>query len=166
MGYVLPVSKGLRLRDLHYIKIFLIALVFSLVTVFLPVLEQQQTLSGIHWIILLERCLFLLAITLPFDIRDLQVDRHHSVKTIPQVLGTQATMRLALLLLGMEMLLLLYLQQSGVYSEKGSLFSLGALALTAFFIYLSPRQQHDYYFSGLLDGTMLLLFLASYLAVL
>ncbi len=93
LGYVLPFlgQKRLRLRDLHFVKIFLIAGVWSYVTVILPVLETGGHLEGtsFHLIgVFLERSLFIFIITLPFDLRDWKLDAHHAVKTIPTVLGS------------------------------------------------------------------------------
>ncbi|MCB0705885.1 MAG: hypothetical protein KDC34_11270 [Saprospiraceae bacterium] len=161
LAYVLPIWTGLRLRDVHYVKIFLIALVFSYVTACLPLVELGWELSQIHWGVLLERCLFLLAITLPFDIRDLLIDKHTHVKTIPQLLGPERTMRLALALLGLVLLLALAFQRMGLYAPDVTIGYIAALIITGVLIYFSPRQQHDYYFSGLLDGSMLLIFLGS-----
>ncbi|MBR9920955.1 MAG: UbiA family prenyltransferase [Bacteroidetes bacterium] len=165
LAYVIPFSNtGLRLRDIHYVKIFLIALVFSWVSVFLPVFETGHPLEGSHWYMLAERCLFLLAITLPFDSRDLRVDEHTQVKTIPTLLGKQKSMQLALLLITLAAILALLNWNQAVYPTAETLGYLAGLILTAALIRFSPGQKHDYYFSGLLDGSMLLIFLCTVLA--
>ena len=96
LGYVLPFVKGSkRLRDFDYIKIFLIAIVWGVITVLMPILQRTTTFILPHFLVLLERMLFIFAITLPFDIRDLKIDAHINVKTIPATIGIPRTQRLA-----------------------------------------------------------------------
>ena len=153
LGYVLPVFKGrqYRLRDFNFIKIYLIAIVWGYVTVLLPMLEHQLMTDYRHWLLLLERMLFIFAITLPFDIRDLTVDQHNKVHTIPSVIGIQKTIFLALTLLLIGWCISLFIL------EGWRLWSVTiGYVLTAIIIWFSQRWKHDYWFTGLLDGTMLL----------
>jgi hypothetical protein len=89
-------KKNFRLRDIPFVKIFLIALVWAGMAVVLPVVEhggwsavqpEQLQLLGLQLI-------FILLITLPFDINDWHIDRMTGVKTIPNVLGIQKSKRL------------------------------------------------------------------------
>lgn len=157
--YVLPVWKGYRLRDLHYIKIFLIAITWSWITVFLVALELGMTWSIPMYVMLLERALFVFAITIPFDIRDLEIDAFNKVKTLPAALGIRQSQRLA----GLSLLLLLLLAALNYYWDVYSLQDFIALVLSAclsgVLIFLSDRARHDYFFTGLLDGMMVLQFL-------
>jgi len=106
LGYVLPFVKGnKRLRDFDYIKIFLVAIVWGVITVLMPILERTTDLTLSHLLILLERMLFIFAITLPFDIRDLKIDAHIDVKTIPSIIGIGKTKKLALFCLIIVVLL-------------------------------------------------------------
>ncbi|MEO1714584.1 MAG: hypothetical protein AAFU60_14730, partial [Bacteroidota bacterium] len=84
LGYVLPIlAGGKRLRDLHYLKIFLVAGVWSWLTVIVPAWELGLGANIPAWVLFFERSLFVFSITIPFDIRDLQVDQHTQVQTIP-----------------------------------------------------------------------------------
>lgn len=94
----LPISgkKNFRLRDLPFLKIFLIAIVWAGMAVVLPIVEnggwsalQTPTLQ-----LLGLQVIFILLITLPFDINDRQIDRMTGVKTIPNVLGIANSKRL------------------------------------------------------------------------
>lgn len=89
MAYGLPVYKKstgwIRLRDVPGVKIFLISVTWAFVTEGLPVLVSGQKLQFLP---LLERCLFVFAITIPFDIRDLRFDDVH-LGTIPQYFGVR-----------------------------------------------------------------------------
>lgn len=151
LGYVLPFwgKEGRRLRDVHYLKIFLIAGVWAYVTVGLPALE-----AGIPWPRILamgvERSLFIFLITLPFDLRDARLDAYHAVKTIPTQVGVRFTRYLA-----MAIALLWALSVALLYPapQWGALWASGVLALGL--VLYAPKVQHDYYYTGLLDGTML-----------
>ncbi|MCB0820980.1 MAG: hypothetical protein KDC13_10185, partial [Bacteroidetes bacterium] len=79
--YVIPVWKGrqkwLRIRDIPYVKIFLVAAVWSFVTVVLAFLanDSEWLPDTGAWITIAHRFIFIFAITLPFDIRDLAHDK-------------------------------------------------------------------------------------------
>ena len=163
MAYVLPWLGGRRrLRDLNYLKIFLIAFVWAWVSVVLPALALHLEWSIPVWILFLERLLFIFAITLPFDIRDLEVDAHNRVLTLPAVLGLKKTRILAAGSLFVMLLLSLLNYWVQAYSA-GAVLGLGCSVGIAYgLIHFSPRFQHDYYFSGLLDGMMILQFLIIY----
>lgn len=159
LGYVLPLLGGRkRLRDLSYLKIFLIAIAWSWITVLLPALELGMGWSFPMIVMLLERAFFIFAITLPFDIRDLEVDAYNQVRTLPALLGYRRTKLLALFcLLAMAALAGLN-RHADVYSTgafAGILLS-GLIAFTL--IWYSDRVKHDYYFTGLIDGLMALQF--------
>lgn len=160
LGYVIPFLSGKkRLRDFNHIKIFLIAVVWSWVTVFLPAMELGKAMELNTWLMALERGLFIFAITLPFDIRDLKVDTHSNVKTIPAVIGIPKTKWLGTITLVTTFSLSVILYLSGTYSLN-VLFGLFLSYLsTLYFIYLSDKMKHDYFFTGLIDGTMILQFL-------
>jgi 4-hydroxybenzoate polyprenyltransferase len=166
LGYVIPflgIKKGkkkLRLRDLNWIKIFLIAVVWGYVTVILPVLEVRS-ISWSDLLILLERIIFIFMITLPFDIRDLKVDLFNKVKTIPAVYGIPKTMKLVLL--SFIFLMILVTINYILIPPIPKYFALYGLWLslisTYIFIKISIYKIDDYYFTGLLDGTMWIQFI-------
>ncbi|MFT5833223.1 MAG: hypothetical protein ACI97N_000850 [Cognaticolwellia sp.] len=166
LGYVIPflgIKKGkkkLRLRDLNWIKIFLIAVVWGYVTVILPVLEVRS-ISWSDLLILLERIIFIFMITLPFDIRDLKVDLFNKVKTIPAVYGIPKTMKLVLL--SFIFLMILVTINYVLIPPIPKYFALYGLWLslisTYIFIKISIYKIDDYYFTGLLDGTMWIQFI-------
>lgn len=159
LGYVLPVlGSGKRLRDIHFLKIFLIAITWSWVTVVLPALE-----AGVQWniwliLLVVERAVFLFAITLPFDIRDHQIDAHTGVKTIPGYIGMAATKKLSIICL-LIAVMLATLNIGHVYQLSGFSGLFIAIFLTAVLIWKADRTRHDYFFTGALDGSMILQFL-------
>ena len=164
LGYVIPFlgfkkSRKLRLRDLNWIKIFLIAIVWAYVTVILPIIEVRSV-SWSDLLIFVERAVFIFMITLPFDIRDLKVDQYNNVKTIPAVYGIPFTMKLVLASLIFLLILAsanyLFVPDSPIYFAAFGLWL--SLISTYIFIRISIDKTDDYYFTGLLDGTMWLQF--------
>jgi len=153
LGYVIPFlgNRKLRLRDINFLKIFLIAIVWAYVTVLLPILE-----FGVEWNeqvigLLAERLLFIFVITLPFDIRDWEIDKHNEVKTIPALIGVAATIRLAIALLVVWLLICWW-----VYPMAMAVGITLTAVFTAYLLWMTPKQQHDYFFTALVDGTMII----------
>ncbi len=168
-GYVLPFlgigkKRKLRLRDLNWIKIFLIAIVWAYVTVILPILDVRTVIWS-DLLLFVERMLFIFMITLPFDIRDLKVDKFNNVKTIPAVYGIPKTMQLVLI--SLILLIVIIIFNYLILPLKPLYFAFHGLLLslvsTYIFIRISIKKEDDYYFTGLLDGTMWIQFVCVWL---
>jgi 4-hydroxybenzoate polyprenyltransferase len=159
IAYVFPFigQQKRRLRDYNYLKIFLIALIWSLVTVALPILESQSSFAAQEFGMVSERFLFIFIITLPFDIRDLDIDRRNAVQTIPALIGQKATFYLGLSCL-IFWVFIVYL----LYPFVVFLPLLLTAFVTLFFIKYASQQQHDYFFTAGVDGLMLLQFILIY----
>jgi len=97
--HLIPTLKGwMRLRDIPGIKIYAITLVATFTTSTIPLLVSEQVLNTDIWLLGLQRFLFLLAITIPFDVRDSNVDKRWNLKTIPLILGNDKAITLAITL--------------------------------------------------------------------
>ncbi len=81
----LPFKKG-PLRNLPGIKIFLISISFAGITVFFPLVQNDILINSNAWVIFIQRFVFVVLITIPFDIRDMNNDIE-SLKTLPQKYG-------------------------------------------------------------------------------
>ncbi len=156
--YALPLFRKKRLRDLPYIKIFLIALVWTWLTVWIPAIELQQFGQN-TWLMLLERACFLFGITLPFDLRDRETDHRAGIKTLPALMDVRPLGSLALAA-SFSFAALNY--RLGFYAQT-TLWGIGiSLLIAIILLWLSPNITHDYFFSGLIDGLMILQFIAVY----
>ena len=161
VGYNLPVftfnDKKFSLRNIPGIKLFLIALVWSLSCVLLPILEIESHHTIVvpaRDIVLLvaKRFLFIAAITVPFDIRDLFQDRYNELKTIPVILGEK---KAYLFCMG---LLLIYLVLLFLFTKSFDLNFLGLLLtiiLTSWLIFRSEWEKNEYFYFFYLDGVMI-----------
>jgi 4-hydroxybenzoate polyprenyltransferase len=156
--YVIPFfSNKKRLRDFDFIKIFLISITWGLIIGIIPYLETGYAIDGKGILYFCEKVLFIFSITLPFDVRDIQIDKQNQVKTLPSIIGEKKSYILSYVVLGICIAIVFTLFLMGVYTL--SLFiaiSIGYL-ITLLIIIFSYNKQHDYYFSGLLDGTIILI---------
>jgi len=160
LAYVIPfLGTNRRLRDVNHIKIFMVAIVWAWVTVLLPALEYEMNFDKNLLLMILERALFIFAITLPFDIRDLKVDKHSEVNTIPAQIGVSKTKYLAIFCLVFAFLIALYLFQNGIYTKSVLIGLFLSFLSTSIIVGFSDPKRHDYFYSGLMDGTMVLQFL-------
>lgn len=156
--YILPIfSNRKRLRDFGYIKIFLIAIIWSLIIGVIPYVEVKGSLDHLGVIYALEKAFFIFAITIPFDVRDITVDNSNKVKTIPSTLGIHKAYKLSYLMMALVIFCVIILYYQGVYSEKVGLALGIGYQISGFAIKLSKNKISDYYFSGLLDGTIALI---------
>jgi len=136
-------SQSLQLRNIAGIKIFLVATVWSSVTVLLPLAELQSEMQSDQWITFVQRFLFIFAIAIPFEIRDLNLDKRH-MRTIPQCLGIKNSKILGIFLLivffGLE-----FFKDGQIIYASLPLF-LTSLVSIAFLLY-SNNQRGKYYTS-------------------
>ncbi len=156
MLYVLPIFKGKRLRDIPYLKIFLIAGVWAFVTVTFPLKAFAKEWYSCDTFMIIEKIFFILAITIPFDIRDMVLDASTGVKTIPLSIGTKNSKWLAYGLLTMSFLTALFINLMSVYTLN-TLIAIGiSLAISAFVIHKTNNKRSDYFYYFFVDGLLLL----------
>lgn len=144
-----------RLKDIPGLKIFLIALVWASVSVILPAIHASIDLGSRDVILtFLARIVFIFAITLPFDIRDMQGDAQAGIRTLPMTLGPQRTRTLALAMMLLFCGIVVF--HYGTHLSGPTLPLLLSALITGVALLFCSRPRHELYFVGLLDGTMLL----------
>ena len=156
--YGLPIYKNesqlFRLRDLPGIKIFLIAFVWAFVTEGLPALLNGEPL---YYLALFERFLFIFAITIPFDIRDVNYDAFH-LSTIPQYFGINTAKWIALFALLSSELILFY---RFFFNNDFNLIGALAIYISYEFSFLLIYKCHSYskerYFTIGVEGMSILM---------
>lgn len=165
LSYNLPVLKigqtRYGLRNIPGAKLFIIASVWACSCVWVPIMElksQGIVVSGLDTFLLVsKRFLFVLAITLPFDIRDLYQDRQFHLKTIPVLIGKKNSLILCQLLL-LAHLSLLFLFSATVNPTLLALTL--TTSLTGWLIFNTKMKRNEYYYFLFLDGTLLLQLIA------
>lgn len=131
-------------RTIPSLKLILIALIWSWVCVITPQLLFFTTVDFSFSIIVFT---FILAITIPFDIRDLNYDSEN-LKTLPQIVGSIGCVLIALSLL-IALILYTYFKLEKV--ELCYLFTFTALAVIP-----SYKARNEYYYLFLIDGFLVL----------
>ena len=95
--YAIPVLPNARnLRNLGGLKIFLVALVWAGATVVLPTLGSSHPVTWDVWVETAQRFFFVLALLIPFEIRDLKYD-DPELRTLPQRFGVWWTKMIGVL---------------------------------------------------------------------
>ena len=155
--YILPVFKGKRLRDVAYIKIFVLAAVWSWLTVIIPVKFLQLPVDNVIIILFTERVFFIFAITIPFDIRDIHTDRSTRLVTLITKLGMDYSKYLAIAFLILALILDSYLMKVEFITIYTLLGFIITYTICISLILRSSPQRDDQYFTGWIDGTMILL---------
>lgn len=154
--YVLPLriftKSSTSFRTLTGFKIFIIAFCWAGVTVLFPFINYEIPFSIDVFIVFIQRFLFVLVITIPFDIRDLKFD-DHSLKTLPQILGVEKAKRLGLFLL-MLFLGLLFLRSSINESLLRTEFVIAIISLL--FLVRAKENQNKYYSAFFVEGIPIL----------
>ena len=141
-----------KLRDLPYVKILLISTSWAIASGIIPaiVLENQPTfvfLTSFGWVF----C-YILAITIPFDIRDIGIDEERK-KTIPQWVGTKNSKIIALVFLCLSAFCF------GSLVEIPALIGYLVSCLVAgVLIIKSSSLKPDLFFSLGIDGHLIFLF--------
>jgi 4-hydroxybenzoate polyprenyltransferase len=154
-------DKKIRLRNLPGIKLFLIGIVWATSCVLLPIIQIDSTYAisvplSETLLLVAKRFLFICAITIPFDIRDLFQDKLYELKTIPVMLGEKKAWLVC------QALLVLYLVLLILFTKELNLNVIGlalTIFLTGWLIFKSNFKRNEYYYFFFLDGTMILQFL-------
>lgn len=84
------------LRKISGLKIYIIAFVWAVTTVFLPQMQSGLDLFQIDYMWILERFVFIFVLMLPFEIRDMNFD-DLKLSTIPQSIGLSNTKKIGYL---------------------------------------------------------------------
>lgn len=151
MGVFYVVHIGnINLRSIPFLKIHVIALSWSLLLIAFPIVNEgmEKHIS----IPVFSHYLYILALTIPFDIRDLQYDSKE-YKTIPQQFGVQGSKVIAEIALMMFAALVVMNDQELL---KSNLFWL-AMIVSGTLIILVKKSNSDWYFAGAIDGSIALL---------
>ena len=157
LGYTFPIiGKCLGIasfRTIPAVKTFLIAFVWAAVTVLIPVVYNNANIDKPVQLQLIERFVFIFALTLPFEMRDIALDKKDGIKSIAVLLGFERTMLIAktttITLWGIYI----------IHYADNLRFSL-PMVLSAFITWLAVKNTKadsgEYHYLLLLDGMMIL----------
>lgn len=141
--YAIPMGVKVpkNLRSIGGVKIYIIAFVWAITTVVLPILESKLALNTDHWILVGQRICIVIVLMLPFEIRDLDIDQVQ-LSTIPQKIGILNTKIIGYALLGDSILLEFFKHQ---FNQNNFLTVCFIGVLSAVFLAKSKKRQRRYY---------------------
>jgi 4-hydroxybenzoate polyprenyltransferase len=150
------------LRNIPGLKQFMISLVWTMSTVLLPILEAQHfNLTNLSMrdttILIAKRFLFIAALTVPFDIRDLFEDQQSGLKTVPVLWGEKNAYLFCQALLAGSVVLLFLFRNNGFNANFWALTTTAVLA--GWLIFKSKWEKNEYYYFFLMDGVLILQYL-------
>lgn len=151
---ILPLPHKQRLKDIGWLKGFVLAAVWTMVTAVLPIAYYHQSPLFYPFECLL-RFIFMLLLCLAFDIRDMQVDQEQGIYTMPSRLGLVNTYSLmnglAVLFIGLASIQFLRFEQ---WSRLLVLIFSAISSIVA--IHYVRKHPSDRNYILLVDGQMLL----------
>jgi len=146
----IPGLNGKSLRDIPTLKIFIIAFVWVLFCVIFPYLVENRYLFTQRVIIdIISTFMLMVSITIPFDVRDMKLDKH-TTKTIPQIIGETKARYLSIILFLLSEALIVYNYPNLMYS------SFIFIVVSVIILNLSKQTNKEIYFSGLVDSILVI----------
>lgn len=140
-----------NLRSLRSFKIFVIALVWAGATVFLPLVNSVFILAQEVLLIFLQRFLFVIALTIPFEIRDVLFD-HANLGTLPQRTSVKWTKRIGYLLIAFFLGVAFLVENSFMNIIPELLVGI----IAAIYIFKASKKQGLYFSAFWVEGIPLL----------
>ena len=139
--YVIPFFKTEKLefsfRYFPTVKIYSIALAWAGISVLFPLVEAEIKFNSTIYIEFIQRILILIAITIPFDIRDVKSD-FKSLKTLPQLFGVKKSKILGTVLLVLFVIL-------GFWNNFFLITDIIIAIITGIFLWFSSEIKSRYY---------------------
>jgi 4-hydroxybenzoate polyprenyltransferase len=150
----LPFKNKKRIKDFGLLKITTLSLLWTLVTVWFPIVENDVPVVTFQFIFF-RRLLFIFILCLLFDIRDIPTDTGSNIRTLPVILGSKRAFYLAWVLLALFALLSI-IQYFRDHNISILIVMLLSGVATAIVINGSRRRTGDVYYLAVVDGMMLL----------
>ena len=149
----LPFGKKKRIKDYGYIKIITLSLLWTLVTVWLPV-SNLSVNPYLFAFVFVKRFVFMFILCLLFDIRDIEIDDKENIKTLAVMLGKKKSYALSYYLL----VLFVGLSVIQFFFYPQMVFLLAMLVssvITWVIIELTKKTNSDFIYLAGVDGMML-----------
>jgi hypothetical protein len=154
--YVLKI-KGMNMRQIPHLKIHLIAISWVAVVIVFPAVNESKE-EALVWPAV-AHYIYVLAVTIPFDIRDLKHDIPEQ-RTIPQVVGVRGSKFISIVLLLCFPITMLYFVEPFLLLNPWFFISIFVQIVLVLFM---NEKRSDIYCAGMIDGSIALLGLSYFL---
>ena len=151
LPYILGRWQGIR--HIAGLKLFIIALIWTLVTFVVPAIQSEVVWDQQTFLLAAQRFFIITAITIPFDVRDKEID-HPDIKTLPMVVGSRTALMVGVFcIFGVELSILLQYFQHGLFTGWQTFGLFLGLEIMMLFIHRALPVKNDLYYSFALEGT-------------
>ncbi len=160
---IISLSYPYVIRRIPYIKVFVIAFVWTIVSCLIEGLENNIEIDLAYLLQILARFCFIISITIPFDIRDLKVDKK-TIRTIPMIFGEDKSILFSknLLIASVFLYLLLY------YLNNIEIIHLCSLIFGSFFtlaiLMKVSNKKNDIFYSFWLESSSLVVYIILFIS--
>ena len=155
---IISVFYPFGLRRIPFSKIFVISLVWTISTMLLLVFENNIPITQNVVLHLLSRFLFVFAIIIPFDIRDLKYDAKN-LRTIPLFLGVQKSKIIGVLALLICAIIAIFQSFENTVISSNLLALILLYFVASIFIVKSDENKSEMYFSFWIESLSILAYL-------
>jgi hypothetical protein len=147
--YAVPFLSGFHktLREVSYLKIVVVALVWAGFTVLIPIIDSAIVLTFKTYLLMLQRFLLVVVLILPFDIRDVKYDAI-SLQTIPKKIGIEKTKQLGLMVMVFCLILEYLMSTTNTMQTPFMLF----FFLVILFLMRAKIEEPNYYSSFFVES--------------
>ena len=153
-------TESLNIREVPYLKLFIIAINWLFLTCFVPILYLEIDINMRSISFLIGMFAFIITVILPFDLRDYEIDKSVNLKTIPHLLGKWGVVVLSLML---SIVFYKFKTQTTPLQDN----QVHLLALICILMPLASfgamKIKNEYYYLVGVDGLCILLFLSTLL---
>ena len=153
---ILSVLYPFILRSIPFIKIFIISFVWTISTIFLFVIENQIPLNNNIIAHLIVRFLFVFAICIPFDIRDLKYDNIR-IKTLPIVFGVSKSKLIAFISLLIAMIISVFQRLTNCLNAEFLVSFIVLFIFAKFLISKSDEKKPNFFFTFWIESLTIFL---------
>lgn len=137
-----------NLRSIGGLKIYVIATVWAGVTLMLPLINADHHIDTDVWLTAFQRFVLIIALMLPFEIRDLRYDSL-KLSTIPQKIGIKKTKAIGFLL--MLVFFLIEFLKNQMNTDEIIISSIIMIIVSLFLIF-ARKNQTTFYSSFWVEG--------------
>ncbi len=153
-------TESLNIREIPYLKLFIIAINWLFLTCFVPILYLKIDINMRSMSFLIGMFAFIITVILPFDLRDYDIDKSVNLKTIPHLISKWGVVLLSLMLS-----IVFYkfkTQTTPIQDNQVQLLAL-ICALMPLASVGAMKIKNEYYYLVGVDGLCILLFLSTLL---
>lgn len=151
--YFIP---SIKLRKNPWLKLLTLVSVWTMVTSVVPLLISNSEFNINSLLHVAVRFWFMMAICIPFDIRDLQIDKTDAVVTIPHLVGENKARWIAFGCMIIYGTLIIPEYLSGMIGGKIFTALMLSALINSLIVLMSSTKRSEYFYVAGIDGTMLL----------